>query len=465
MDAAATRDCVDRAIEYARTWLDSLDTRPVGARQTADEALAAFDEPFPEHPMPAPEVVDLLAAAAEPGLLADGSPRFFGFVMGGALPATVGADLLTGVWDQNNGLRAVTPAAAAVEAVAARWIKDALDLPLDATVGYVTGGMMASFTCLGAARNAMLRRRGWDVESLGLQGAPRVRVIVPDERHATIDLSLRYLGLGVDTATKVPTDDQGRVIVSGLRDALDAEPDAPTIVTLQAGNVNTGAFDDFTDAIPLAHEHDAWVHVDGAFGLWAAATPSRVHLAEDMALADSWSTDAHKWLNVPYDCGLAIVADAQAHRSAFGVHADYLLHDAADVDPFELAPEFSRRARGFTVWAALKSLGRSGLADLGENLCAQARRFADQLDVLPNTTVLNDVVLDQVLVRFGDDDTTSRAVVDHVVASGVAYFSPTIFKGQAAARISVCNAGTTDADVDATVAAIERALADVTRGS
>jgi glutamate/tyrosine decarboxylase-like PLP-dependent enzyme len=461
MDAEASRASLDRAAEHARHWIAGLNARPVGPRVGVDEMLAAFEEPFPEHPMPAPDVVDLLASRAEPGLLAVGSPRFFGFVMGGALPATVGADLLTGVWDQNNGLNAVTPTAAAVEAVAGRWVTDALGLPSTATVGYVTGGMMASFTCLGAARNAVLRRQGWDVEAHGLQGAPRVRVIVPDERHATIDLSLRYLGLGVDTATKVSTDDQGRVIVSELRDALDADPDAPTIVTLQAGNVNTGAFDDFADAIPLAHEYGAWVHVDGAFGLWAAATPSRVHLGLGMEQAESWSTDAHKWLNVPYDCGLAIVADAPAHRAAFSVHADYLLHDARDVDPFELAPEFSRRARGFTVWAALKSLGRSGLAELGENLCAQARRFADALDALPGATVLNDVVLDQVLVRFGEDDTTSRAVVDHVVASGVAYFSPTVFKGRSAARISVCNAGTTEADVDATVSAIKAALAEL----
>jgi aromatic-L-amino-acid decarboxylase len=461
MDTNSSVASLDRAAEHARAWLEHLDSRPVGPSVGPKEALAAFDEPFPEHPTPATDVVDQLAARAEPGLIACGSSRFFGFVMGGALPATVGADLLTGVWDQNTGLNAVTPAAAAVEHVAGRWITEVLGLPARATVGYVTGGMMASFTCLAAARNAVLRRHGWDVEASGLQGAPRVRVIVPDERHATIDLALRYLGLGVDTAVRVPTDDQGRVVVSALAAALAADPGAPTIVTLAAGNVNTGAFDDFTDALPLAHEHNAWVHVDGAFGLWAAATPSRAHLAEDMALADSWSTDAHKWLNVPYDCGLAIVADPQAHRAAFGVHADYLLHDAQDVDPMELVPEFSRRARGFTVWAALKSLGRSGLAELGENLCAQARRFADALDALPGVTVLNNVVLDQVLVRFGDDDTTSRAVCDHVIASGVAYFTPTVFKGTPAARISVCNAGTTAADVDATVAGIADALTRV----
>jgi len=406
-------------------------------------------------------VVDLLALRAEPGLTAFGSPRFYGFVIGGALPATVGADLLTTVWDQNSGLNAVTPAAAAVEVVAARWIKEVLNLPGDATVGYVTGGMMASFTCLGAARNEVLHRVGWDVEAHGLHGAPRVRVIVPDERHATIDLALRYLGLGVDTAVLVPTDDQGRIDVAALRTVLAADPDAPTVVTLAAGNVNTGAFDDFTDAIPLAHEYGAWVHVDGAFGLWAAATPSRVHLSIGMEQADSWSTDAHKWLNVPYDCGLAIVANPRAHRAAFGVHAAYLLQTDAEPDPMELVPEFSRRARGFTVWAAMRALGRTGLAELGENLCAQAQRFADRFADLPGADVLNDVVLDQVLVRFADDDAVTRAVVDRVVAGGVAYFSPTVFKGRTAARISVCNAGTTEDDVDATVTAIAKVLAEL----
>jgi glutamate/tyrosine decarboxylase-like PLP-dependent enzyme len=462
MDHDLTQASLDRANAHARAWLAGLGTRPVRASAGPEDLLAAFDEPLPEGPTPAPDVVDLLAARAEPGLVACGSPRFFGFVIGGSLPATVGADLLTTVWDQNTGLSAVTPAAAAAEVVAARWIKDSLGLPTTATVGYVTGGMMASFTCLGAARNAVLQRRGWDVEASGLAGAPRVRVIIPDERHATIDLSLRYLGLGVDTAVKVPTDDQGRVIVSALREALAEDPEAPTIVTLAAGNVNTGAFDDFADAIPLAHAYDAWVHVDGAFGLWAAATPSRVHLSLGMEQADSWSTDAHKWLNVPYDCGLAIVADSRAHRAAFGVHADYLLQADSDPDPMDLVPEFSRRARGFTVWAAMRSLGRSGLAELGENLCAQARRFADSLGQLPGAVVLNDVVLDQVLVRFADDDAVTRGVVDHVVASGVAYLSPTVFKGRAAARISVCNAGTSADDVDATVVAIAKALADLT---
>ena len=462
MDLDLTQASLDRANVHARAWLAGLNDRPIASADGPADLLAAFDEPFPAGPTPGPDVVDLLATLAGPGLIACDSPRFYGFVMGGSLPATVGADVLTTIWDQNSGLNVVTPAASAVEIVAGRWIKEALGLPAVATVGYVTGGMMASFTCLGAARNAVLHRVGWDVETAGLQGAPRVRVIVPDERHATIDLALRYLGLGVDTAVRVATDDQGRIDVAALRTALDADPEAATIVTLAAGNVNTGAFDDFSDAIPLAHEYGAWVHVDGAFGLWAAATPSRAHLALGMEQADSWSTDAHKWLNVPYDCGLAIVADSRAHRAAFGVHAAYLLQAGTDPDPMDLVPEFSRRGRGFTVWAAMRSLGRSGLADLGENLCAQARRFADAFADLPGAEVLNDVVLDQVLVRFGDDDAVTRAVVERVVTSGVAYFSPTVFKGRAAARISVCNAATTADDVDATVAAIAEALASLT---
>ncbi len=438
-------------------WLASLPDRPVAAAATPDEMHVRFDEPLPDQPMPATEVIDLLARHAEPGLTAFGSGRFFGFVIGGSIPAAMAADLLTTAWDQNAGLRAVTPAAAVVEEVAGGWIKQLLGLPAHASVGFVTGGNMASYAGLAAGRHHVLAAAGWDVEQDGLQRAPQMRVVASRDRHATIDTSLRYLGLGAGTTQLVDTDEQGRIDVVDLKRVLD-EGSGPTIVCLAAGNVNTGAFDDFRAAIPIAKAHDAWVHVDGAFGLWAAASPATQWLTAGVEAADSWSTDAHKWLNVPYDSGLVIVAHPESHRAAFQVHAAYLVQDLAKPDPMDLVPEFSRRARGFAIWAALKSLGRQGVTDLGDRLCEHAREFADQLRSLDGCEVVNDVVLNQVLVRFDDSDHTTESVVRHVVASGEAYLGPSTFKGRSCMRISVCNAMTTSEDVGRTIAAIAAAL-------
>jgi aromatic-L-amino-acid decarboxylase len=448
---------LERTLLHVEGWLASLPERPVAASATPDEMHARFDEPLPDHSMPATEVIDLLARNAEPGLTAFGSGRFFGFVIGGTVPAAMGADLLTTAWDQNAGLRAVTPAAAAVEEVAGGWIKELLRLPSHSTVGFVTGGNMASYAGLAAGRHHVLAAAGWDVEQDGLQQAPQVRVVASRDRHATIDTSLRYLGLGAGTIQLVDTDDQGRIDVADLKRVLEGGG-GPTIVCLAAGNVNTGAFDDFQAAIPVAKAHDAWVHVDGAFGLWAAASPSTRRLTEGVEAADSWSTDAHKWLNVPYDSGLVIVAHPESHRAAFQVHAAYLVQDQANPDPMDLVPEFSRRARGFAVWAALKSLGRQGVTELGDRLCARASEFADRLSGIDGCEVVNDVVLNQVLVRFDDNDHTTEFVVRRVVASGEAYLGPSTFKGRSCMRISVCNGVTTSADVVRTTAAIEVAL-------
>jgi len=448
---------LERTLLHAEGWLATLATRPVAAVATPAEMLARFDEPLPEQSMAATEVVDLLARNAEPGLTAFGSGRFFGFVIGGTVPAALGADLLATTWDQNAGLRAVTPAAAVVEEVSGGWIKELLGLPDQATVGFVTGGNMASYSGLAAGRHHVLAAIGWDVEQHGLQGAPPIRVIAGVDRHATIDTSLRYLGLGSGNTKLVKTDEQGRIDVAELERVL-GEGSGPTIVCLAAGNVNTGAFDDFPRAIDVARRHGAWVHVDGAFGLWAAASPTTREHTVGVDQADSWATDAHKWLNVPYDCGLVIVAHPASHRATFQVAASYLVQDTATPDPMDLVPEFSRRARGFAVWAALKSLGRAGVIELGDRLCARAQAMAAALDAVGGCEIINEVVLNQVLVRFDDSDDVTQQVVAHVVASGDAYVGPSTFKGRSCMRISVCNGRTSAADVETTVAVISRSL-------
>ncbi len=445
-----------RAVVHARAWLDSVAERPVGPRASATELLAAFDGPLPEGPTPPEEVVDLLATLSEPGLMAIQSGRFFGWVMGGTLPAALAADWLVSAWDQNTGIRYATPATATAEEAAAGWLLELLGLPTGADVGFVTGATMANFTCLGAARTAVLSRLGWDVARDGLAGAPKVRVLAGEERHDTVDLALRYLGLG--SPTLVAADDQGRIRVDALTEALNAfESGTPVVVCLQAGNVHSGAFDPFEAAIEIAHQHQAWVHVDGAFGLWAAAAPSLSHLVDGVAGADSWGTDAHKTLNVPYDCGIAIVADRVAMRSTFGAHASYLISDNSGTgDPLEKVPEFSRRARGVPVWAALRSLGRSGVAALVEGLAGHARALAEGIAGIDGARVVNDVVYTQVCVEFGDDART-RAVTARLIADGTVWMSGSRWRGRDVLRISVSNWSTDADDVRRSVDAICRA--------
>ncbi len=449
---------ISRAAAAAAAHLGSLAQRPVWARASYDDMLAAFGGPLPASPTDPATVVDELATAAEPGLTATAGGRFFGFVIGGVHPAALGADWLTSTWDQNAGLTALAPPAAACETVAAGWLLDLLGLPAGASVGFVTGGMQANFTGLAVARHAVLARAGWDVERRGLAAAPAVRVLAGADRHDTVDLALRYLGLGTDCLVAVPTDDQGRIRLDGLGEALGAGS-GPTIVCLQAGEVHTGAFDPLGPAADLAHEHGAWVHVDGAFGLWAAASPATRPLVAGVERADSWATDGHKTLNVPYDCGFAIVADPAAHRATFGIAGDYLITTATG-DPLELAPEFSRRARGFPVWAVLRSLGRSGVRDLVDRLCRHARRLAEGIAALPGAVVLNDVVFTQVLTAFADDDTT-RAVGRRVLDEGTAVLTPSTWRGRQVLRCSVSNWSTTDDDVDRTVAALAAIVAEV----
>ena len=460
-----TEQALEAAAASATQFLQGLASRPVPATAGAGELAARLGGPLPDGPSDPAEVVAQLAKLADDGLVASAGPRYFGFVVGGSLPAALAADWLTSAWDQNAGLFVLGPAAATVEDVAAGWLLELLGLPPTATTGFVTGGLGANFSGLAAARNAVLAGAGWDVERDGLIGAPPVEVVVGAERHVTIDIALRYLGLGSGRLRVVPADGQGRMDPAALGGVL-AGCAGPTIVCAQAGNVNTGAFDPLAEIIPAAHAHGAWVHVDGAFGLWAAASPARRHLVAGVAEADSVATDAHKWLNVPYDSGLVFVARPEAHRAAFAKTAAYFVpgHEG-ERDPDAFTPEASRRARGFPVWAALRSLGRSGVAELVERCCGHARRFADALGAADGVEVLNQVVLNQVLVRFpdpgGDHDGRTRQVVGRVQAGGTLWLGGTTWHDMAAMRISVSNWSTTDDDVDRSVAAILQATKEV----
>jgi len=442
--------------EHRRTVRD----RPVAGTASREDAWAAFAGPLPDGPTPAGEVIDDLLAAADGHLVGTVGPRYFGFVIGGSTPAAAAADLLAVGWDQNAFNPLMSPAAEAAERAAGGWVLDLLGLPAGASVGFVTGAQAANTVGIACGRHQVLEQAGWDVEADGLIGAPRVRVVTGFERHATVDRSLRLLGLGTASLVPVLTDDQGTIDLEDLERALGAEPDRPTIVCLQAGNVNTGASDLFAQAVPLAKEAGAWVHVDGAFGLWAAAAPGRAHLVAGVEEADSWATDAHKWLNVPYDSGLAIVADPQVHGRTMAYSAAYLAGSGRDDFSLgDLVLDSSRRARGFAVWAALRELGRSGVADLVERCCMLAARMADRL-AAGGATIANDVMLNQVLVGFGDLSNTEEIVAE-VQRDGTCWLGATTWHDQRLIRVSVSNATTTEADIDASADAILAAAARV----
>jgi glutamate/tyrosine decarboxylase-like PLP-dependent enzyme len=449
------RALLHRTADLAAEFLESLDERPVFPHVTQAELREALGGPLPDDPIEPMEVVEQLAAAAGPGLVAIPSGRYFGFVIGGGLPASLAADWLTSTWDQNAGLYAAGPSASVVEQVVHEWVCELLGLPGDASIGLVTGTQMGSVTALAAARFRVLERAGWDVSRDGLFGAPRVRVVVGAQRHITIDRSLRLLGLGAPEV--VAADDQGRMSATALREAL-AAVDGPAIVCAQAGEVNTGAFDPFDEIADITSERGAWLHVDGAFGLWATVSPQLRELVRGAERADSWITDAHKWLNVPYDSALVLCADAEAHRAAMTVSASYLIQDEGGVirDQVDWVPEFSRRARGFALYAALRSLGRSGLTELVEGACACARRFADGIVELPGVELLNDVVLNQVLFRFETDDRTDE-VLRRVQDAGDVWMGGTSWTGRRAIRVSVSNWQTGDAEIDIALEAFRTA--------
>jgi glutamate/tyrosine decarboxylase-like PLP-dependent enzyme len=443
--AALLRDAAARASRY----LDTLGDRPVAPSAGAIERLAALDVPLPDRPADGATILADLDEIVGPATMAMAGPRFFGFVIGGALPATVAANVLATAWDQCSARWDVTPGTAAVEAVALRWILEALALPAGTAGGFVTGATLANVTALAAARHALLAREGWDVEARGLSGAPELDVVVGAEVHVSVLKALALLGLGRGRARVVPADEQGRM----RADAFPAVGPR-TIVCLQAGNVNTGAFDPAEALLPPARAAGAWVHVDGAFGLWARAAPGRAALARSLEGADSWATDLHKWLNVPYDSGVALVRDEGALRAAMTMSAAYL-PEGRSRDPAEYTPELSRRARGVEAWAALRALGRRGLAELIERSCRQARRLADGLAAAGHR-VLNDVVLNQVVVSFGDADRTRR-VIDAIQRDGTCWCGGTVWQGHVAMRISVSSWATTDADVGRSLDAMLRA--------
>jgi len=446
--------------EHVAAYRASLPDRPVNAAHDVDQVRAALGGPLPAGPTAAADVIAQLVAAAEPGLAATAGPRFFGFVVGGALPAATAADMLAAGWDQWAFNASVSPATAAAELVAGDWVKGLLGVPGTASVGFVTGAQAANTVGLAAARHQVLADAGWDVEARGLQGAPPVRVVASDERHATVDRSLRLLGLGNDAVAPVRTDGNGAIDVEDLARVLDeasAGAGAPPIVALQAGNVNTGACDDLRTAVDLAHRHGGWAHVDGAFGLWAAASPARRHLVDGVELADSWGCDAHKWLNVPYDSAFALCARPEVQARSMALTAAYLTAPSASPGLAELTAEASRRARGFAVWAALRELGSEGLADLVERCCALARRFADGL-AAGGAEICNDVVLNQALVGFGDDERPDR-IIAGVQQDGTCWLGGTTWHGRRLMRVSVSNHSTTETDVDRSVAAILRMAA------
>ena len=411
---------------------------------------------LPAGPTSASDAIDQLAGAVEPALVTTTGPRYFGFVIGGALDAATAADMLTVGWDQPAYNYLSSPASALVEEIAGAWLVELLGLPSGVSFGFVTGGQAANTVCLAAARHQVLADAGWDVERDGLIGAPAVRVVGNEERHATIDRSLRLLGLGTRAFEPVAADANGAVDLKALERQLESKPEGPTIVCLQAGNVNTGACDDLEAGVEVAHGHGAWAHVDGAFGLWAAASPNTRSLVAGIDTADSWGTDGHKWLNVPYDSGYAFCAHPEAHAAAMAYTASYLVGTGIPTvrSPGDYVLESSRRARGFATWAAIRELGRSGVVDLVDRCCALARRFASQLSAVEGISVVNDVVLNQVLVRFGDDDATTDRVIEAVQRSGECWMGSTTWHGMRLMRISVSNWQTTEADVDRSISAI-----------
>ena len=449
------------ACEYNR----GVRSHRVNATASAEDLRASLGGPLPEDGLEPEEVITALARHAEPGLVATSGPRFFGFVIGGSVPAALAADWLATAWDQNASLHVVSPAAAIIEEVIALWILDLLGLPPTASIGFVTGGQMANFTCLSAARHEVLRQAGWPVEDDGLTAAPPVQVIVGAEAHATIFSSLSMLGLGRNRAIHVATDEQGRVRTNELAHVL-RNCDGPTIVCAQAGNVSTGAFDPIEEIARLTHERGGWLHVDGAFGLWARVSAAVRSLVTGVEDADSWAVDAHKWLNVPYDSGIAIVKHPDAHRAAMRVSASYLKESGSSArDPDLWTPESSRRARGIAIYAALKSLGRRGVEALVDRCCGHARHMAERLGRVPGVKILNDVVLNQVLARFDPPtadsaDRFTQAVLARVQSEGTCYPSGATWHGQEVMRISISNWSTTEADIDASADAILKAAAD-----
>ena len=449
---------LDEAVRSATTFIDSLPDRPVGRPADVEAGsraawAALTTRATATGPLPG-------IAGADGGIVATAGPRYFGFVNGGSLPVGLAADWLVSAWDQNAAMHVMTPAVAVIEEVVLSWLRDLLRLPSNGSGAFVTGAQMANVTGLMAARHQVLEQAGWDVEVDGLFGAPPVTVVVGGERHAAVDRALRYLGFGTAGIAELAVDDQGALDPTDLARVLGEADGGPAIVCTQAGNVNTGAFDPIAEVCAIAHEHAAWVHVDGAFGLWAAASERHRHLLEGYEAADSWAVDMHKWLNAPYDCSVALTAHPDAHRAAMATAAAYLT-PGEHREPIDWNPEMSRRARAVPSWAILRALGRVGVEDLVDRFCALARRAAGGFGAAEGAEVLNDVVLNQVLVRFGADDETTRQVIRRVQEDGTCWVGGTVWQGRAAMRFSVSNWSTTEDDIDRSVSAIIRSYDDI----
>lgn len=458
---------LDLAVLHAHRYLDGLDDRPVAATVSRETLLSRFDVPLGRAGLPADQVVEDLVRAAEGGQLGNVGGRFFAWVIGGSLPSALAADWLASTWDQNAAIYATSPVSSVVEEIAGKWLLDVLRLPATASFAFTTGCQMAHFTALAAARNFLLDQVGWKVGEQGLAGSPPIRVLASTVRHVSVDRALRYLGIGARQLVVLPVDGDGAITPQVLNKAL-AAGEGPTIVALNAADLNTGAFDPFSTLIPLSHAYDAWVHVDGAFGLFACASERFAPLVQDMDLADSWATDCHKWLNVPQDCGFAAVRHREAHRSAFTIHDSYFVGEQAARDEIDWSPEWSRRARGFSVYAALRELGRDGLAELIERHCDQCAALVRGIGALPGAEVAFPARLNQGLVRFldprpeatpADHDAYTDRIIEAVNASGEAFFGGVTWNGRRAMRISVVNWRTTGADVERTIAAVARSLA------
>jgi glutamate/tyrosine decarboxylase-like PLP-dependent enzyme len=462
------RKTLDTAFTQAVIHLENLDQAPVAATTNLDTLRARINKPLGQQGVAPEQVIQELTADVAGGLLGSASGRFFGWVIGGVSPAAMAADWLTSAWQQNAALYACSPAAAVVEETVGLWLKEILGLPQQASFALVSGCQMAHVTCLAAARHALLKKKGWDVETQGLFGAPPIRILSSSERHGSFERAVRLLGFGQTHVRLLPVDAEGRLIPEALEDALKEDADAPTLVLLQAGDINIGAYDSFATLVPIAKRYDAWVHVDGAFGLWAGASPRLQHLVQGIEAADSWATDGHKWLNVPFDSGFAFVADPEAHRASLSIRAAYLTHDAEARDQVDWNPEWSRRGRAFPAYAALRQLGRDGVAELIERCCRHSHSLTTRIGVLPGAELLWEPTINQGLVRFldqnpgateGDHDRRTDEVIAAILKTGEAFFGGTTWRGRRAMRISVCNWQTSDADVDRVVSAVANVLA------
>ncbi|MBN2394421.1 MAG: aspartate aminotransferase family protein [Anaerolineae bacterium] len=462
------RNLLESTLAHALNYIESLDEAPVSATASLADLRQRLGRPLASEGIDATQVIDELVADVQGGVLGTSGGRFFGWVVGGAVPAALAADWLTSTWDQPAALYASGPAIAVIEEVCGQWLKELLGLPQQASFALVTGCSMAHVTCLASARNALLANHSWDVERKGLAGAPPIRILSNNQRHGSIERTVRLLGIGNDNVVDLPVNKQGHLDPETLLRGLEDHAGQPTIVLLQAGDINTGVFEPFEELIPIAHAHGAWVHIDGAFGLWAAASPKYKHLLNGVEQADSWAVDGHKWLNVPYDCGYAFVTDSRAHQAAMSHRASYLTHDAAARDQIDWTPEWSHRARGVATYAAIRQLGKQGVAELIERTCQYAHRLVTCIGALPGAEVICEPQINQGLVRFlganlkptdADHDRRTDNIIANVIESGEAFFSGTTWQGKRCMRVSVCNWKTNDMDVERAINTIQRALA------